>query len=148
MGLKLACKDLGTTCPYVAHGETMEELNISNDSINIIGAMDYFVTPYNSIIYTYVGQLKEIVDNPNKDEVDHVFYVPLSFFMENHPEEYEMQLVPEFMEDFPFHLIQGGKNYKFKKRSQIQYFYKYKDYVIWGFTALIIKRFIEIMKTE
>ena len=27
MGLKLACKDLGTTCPYVAHGETMEELN-------------------------------------------------------------------------------------------------------------------------
>ena len=27
MGLKLACKDLGTTCPFVAHGETMEELN-------------------------------------------------------------------------------------------------------------------------
>jgi predicted small metal-binding protein len=26
MGLKLACKDLGTTCPYVAHGETKEEL--------------------------------------------------------------------------------------------------------------------------
>ena len=26
MGLKLACKDLGTACPYVAHGETKEEL--------------------------------------------------------------------------------------------------------------------------
>lgn len=26
MGLKLACKDLGTTCPFVARGETMEEL--------------------------------------------------------------------------------------------------------------------------
>jgi predicted small metal-binding protein len=26
MGLTLACKDLGTTCPYVAHGETEEEL--------------------------------------------------------------------------------------------------------------------------
>ena len=27
MGLKLACQDLGTTCPFVAHGETEEELN-------------------------------------------------------------------------------------------------------------------------
>lgn len=26
MGLKLACQDLGTTCPFVARGETMEEL--------------------------------------------------------------------------------------------------------------------------
>jgi predicted small metal-binding protein len=26
MGLTLACRDLGTTCPYVAHGETKEEL--------------------------------------------------------------------------------------------------------------------------
>ena len=29
MGLKLACKDLGTACPFVAHGETMEELNVN-----------------------------------------------------------------------------------------------------------------------
>ena len=26
MGLKLACRDLGTDCPYVARGENMEEL--------------------------------------------------------------------------------------------------------------------------
>ena len=26
MGLELACRDLGTDCPYVAHGETFEEL--------------------------------------------------------------------------------------------------------------------------
>ena len=26
MGLKLACQDLGTACPFVARGETMEEL--------------------------------------------------------------------------------------------------------------------------
>ena len=26
MGLKLACQDLGTTCLYVARGETKEEL--------------------------------------------------------------------------------------------------------------------------
>ncbi|UCE96491.1 MAG: DUF1059 domain-containing protein [Candidatus Bathyarchaeota archaeon] len=26
MGLKLACKDLGKQCPFVARGETMEEV--------------------------------------------------------------------------------------------------------------------------
>ena len=26
MGKTLACKDLGVDCPYVAHGETMDEL--------------------------------------------------------------------------------------------------------------------------
>ena len=26
MGLKLACQDLGTVCPFVARGENMEEL--------------------------------------------------------------------------------------------------------------------------
>jgi len=26
MGLKLTCRDLGTDCPYVARGKTMEEV--------------------------------------------------------------------------------------------------------------------------
>ena len=26
MGLKVACRDLGVDCPYVAQGETMDEL--------------------------------------------------------------------------------------------------------------------------
>ncbi len=26
MGMTLACKDLGVECPYVAHGETMDDL--------------------------------------------------------------------------------------------------------------------------
>lgn len=128
--------------------ETMEELNIDEEMITYIGTMDYFISAYNSIIYSFIGELKQKVKYPNRDEVDHIFYVPLKYFMENEPEEYRMELVPEFKYDFPFDLIHGGKNYKFKKRTQIQYFYKYKDYVIWGFTALIIKRFIEIIKME
>lgn len=128
--------------------ETMEELNVTDNSIKYIGPMDYFISPYNNIIYSFVGELKERVKYPNSDEVDHVFYVPLSFFLQNAPEEYKMDLVPEFIHDFPFDLIEGGKNYKFKKRSQIQYFYRYEGYVIWGFTALIIKRFIEIIKMK
>ncbi|SHH25609.1 NUDIX hydrolase [Clostridium grantii] len=125
--------------------EAVEELGISKDSIKNIGEMDYFISPYNSIIYTFVAELTEKIDKPNKDEVDEVFYVPLKFLLENSPEEYEMELIPKFEEEFPFELINGGRKYKFRKRVQNQYFYKYKGYVIWGFTALIIKRFVDLI---
>ncbi|GAA0179219.1 CoA pyrophosphatase [Clostridium sediminicola] len=128
--------------------EAMEELNIDKKSIKQVGTMDYFISAYNSIIYSFVGELTQKIRQPNLDEVDHIFYVPLKFFMDNEPKEYWMELVPEFRYDFPFDLIHGGKNYNFSKRKQIQYFYRYNDYVIWGFTALIIKRFIEIIKME
>lgn len=128
--------------------EAMEELNIDKKSIKQVGTMDYFISAYNSIIYSFVGELTQKIRQPNLDEVDHIFYVPLKFFIDNEPKEYWMELVPEFRYDFPFDLIHGGKNYNFSKRKQIQYFYRYNDYVIWGFTALIIKRFIEIIKME
>ena len=125
--------------------EAVEELGISKHSIKNIGEMDYFISPYNSIIYTFVAELTEKINKPNKDEVDEIFYVPLKFLLENSPEEYEMELIPKFEEKFPFELINGGRKYKFRKRVQNQYFYKYKGYVIWGFTALIIKRFVDLI---
>jgi 8-oxo-dGTP pyrophosphatase MutT (NUDIX family) len=125
--------------------EATEELGISKESIKNIGNMDYFISPYNSMIYTFVAELTEKIENPNKNEVDEIFYVPLKFLLENTPEKYEMELLPTFQEKFPFDLIYGGKEYKFRKRIQNQYFYKYNGYVIWGFTALIVKRFVDLI---
>ena len=59
-----------------------------------------------------------------------------------------MRISPKFQEDFPFNMIRGGREYKFSTGKLNQYFYKYKEYTIWGFTALIVKRFIDIIKEE
>jgi 8-oxo-dGTP pyrophosphatase MutT (NUDIX family) len=126
--------------------ETEEELNINKKEIEVIGEMDYFISPYNSIIFPFVGKLKRGSIHPNKDEVDHIFKVPLKFFLENNPIAHEVEIRPHMKEDFPYHLIHGGKNYKFSRRRYNQYFYIFKDYVIWGFTAQIIKRFVEIIE--
>lgn len=127
--------------------ETEEELNISRNNIEFIGDMDYFISPYNIIIFPFVGKLINYEDiNPSKDEVDHVFKVPLKFFMENEPICHYVELRPEFTDDYPFHLINGGKHYKFARRKYNQYFYIYGEYVIWGFTAQVIKSFIDIIK--
>lgn len=128
--------------------ECMEELNVEKDDIKVIGPMDYFISPYGTIIYPFVGEIKKIEINPNKSEVDHMFKVPLKYFIENEPECYVLDFGPYLKDDFPFHLIEKGKDYNFSKGQLYEYFYTYNDYVIWGFTASIIKRFVEIIKED
>lgn len=126
--------------------ETEEELNVNREDIELIGPMDYFISPYRTIMYPFVAELHANHFNPNKEEVDHVFKVPLRYFLENEPMCYEVEIGPNLKEDFPFNLIEGGRDYKFGKGKIDQYFYLYGDYVIWGFTALIIKKFVERIK--
>ena len=126
--------------------ETKEELNLKNIDFRIIGEMDYFISPYNSIIYPYVGKLNVDTINASADEVNEIIKIPLNYFLNTEPLLYELEIVPNLKENFPFHLIKGGRNYKFAKGKLDEYFYKYKNYVIWGFTAIIIRGFIKIIK--
>jgi len=126
--------------------ETMEELNLQRDQIELIGDMDYYISPYGNIMYAFLGKLKYGQIIPNQDEVNHIFKVPLKFFLENEPMLYKMEIGPISQEGFPFHLINGGKDYKFRKGYLDEYFYEYNNYIIWGFTAQIIKSFIEVLQ--
>ncbi|WP_163191582.1 NUDIX hydrolase [Clostridium thermarum] len=128
--------------------ELKEELGLEDKDFNIVGEMDYFISPYGNMLYPFVAELYKEPNNYNTDEVDHIFYVPLEFFLKNEPECYIMKVGPHLDENFPFHMIRGGRDYKFTTDNLNQYFYKYKDYVIWGFTALIMKVFTDILKNE
>ncbi len=126
--------------------EVMEELNVSREAIDYVGESDYLITPYGMKIHVFVAKLEgqEIVEN--KDEVDHIFKVPLSFFIHNEPLLYNMEIGPTNNHSFPFHLLKMGKEYKFSKGHIKEYFYVYNSYVIWGITAQVIKSFITIIK--
>jgi len=140
--------ELGENPRETAIRETMEELNLKRDQIEIIGDMDYYISPYGNIMYAFVGKLKYGPINPNPDEVNHIFKVPLKFFLEHEPLLYKMEIGPIKQEGFPFHLINGGKDYKFRKGYLDEYFYEYNNYIIWGFTAQIIKSFIEVLQNS
>jgi 8-oxo-dGTP pyrophosphatase MutT (NUDIX family) len=128
--------------------ESMEELNLKRDQIQFIGDMDYYISPYENRLYAFVSKLDYGEINPNPDEVDHIFKVPLSFFLENEPLLYKMEIGPINQEGFPFHLINGGNKYNFRKGYLNEYFYEYNGYTIWGFTAQIIKSFIDVLKKK
>ena len=126
--------------------ETMEELGVDKEEIELIGPMDYFISPYGQTMYPFVARVNHTDFQPNPDEVDRLIFVPLSFFEKKSPLIYEIDLTAKMGEDFPYHLIENGKDYPFRKAVNKQYFYKYGDIVIWGFTAQIVKSFIDILK--
>lgn len=126
--------------------ESMEELKIKRDSFSVIGEMDYLVTPYNFIIYPYISTIKSQDITPSSDEVERILKVPLRYFMENEPNLHEVDIIQNPKEDFPYSLINKGKDYKWKTGVFPEYFYEYEGSVIWGFTALIMKRFTDIIK--
>ncbi len=130
--------------------ETSEELNIKQSQIDLIGELDYIVTPYNIIIYVYTAILREISFNqirPNPDEVDELFTVPVQYLLENKPDIYQMKVKRISEEDFPFHLIRNGTDYNWREGRYPVYFYRYRDRVIWGFTARMTENFCEIISS-
>ncbi len=125
--------------------ETCEELLIGDGDLEIYSEGDFLVNPYAAIIYTFIGEIKKdfFEISPSRDEVERIFTVPLKFFMENSPKSYSLNLRVNRSEDFPYHLIPNGENYKFKKGREEVLFYDYKGEIIWGFTAKMARRFVE-----
>ncbi len=138
----------GETPKEAALRETMEELNLKREEINYVGEMDYFITPYGSILYPFVSTIDNFPSDPSKDEVGELIKLPIEFLVNEEPYEYKMNIGPRNYDDFPFDLINGGKDYKFSEGTMPQYFYEYKNHVIWGFTARVLKEFADIIKEE
>lgn len=128
--------------------ETTEELGIARSSILQVTPLDYLVS-FGSIIYTFVAKISNDEKmNINKDEVEEVFTVPLSYLMNTKPEKYRVDFEVKPESDFPYELIQGGKDYDWRPRKLDEYFYFYEDRVIWGLTAKILTNFLSLIHTK
>ncbi|MGL5694053.1 MAG: NUDIX hydrolase, partial [Peptostreptococcaceae bacterium] len=83
--------------------------------------------------------------NINKDEVDHIFLVPIEYLLNTPPVYYEneLEVVPD--DNFPYDIIPNKENYKFQKSNYPVVFYEYNNYVIWGITARILENFLKVI---
>lgn len=129
--------------------ETIEELNIKEENINVIGELDYLISYDNMTIHCFLGiitgvNVEDIV--PNYGEVDHIFTVPLDFLLNTDPDTYYLGLKTVLNDEFPYNLIPNGRDYKFRSGKHTVMFYHYKNYTIWGFTARMTKQLIDIIK--
>lgn len=124
--------------------ETCEELLIRPEQIRIIGPSD-IMHVRNTMIYPYVGILSDYRGTFSEDEVAEVFRVPLDFFRKTVPDKYAVEAMAKPGEDFPYELIQGGRNYKWRIMKTEELFWQYEGHVIWGLTARIINAFLKLL---
>lgn len=131
--------------------ETYEEIGIKEENIEVITELDYASRISGSFVYSFLGYIKNIDYLNiifNKDEVSELFYVPLSFFMENYPQMHYVNYYVEADEGFPFHMINDGVNYNWGSIKSPVYFYNYNNYIIWGLTAKITYSLIKKLTSD
>ena len=135
----------GETASQAAIRECCEELLVSPADIEIIGPSDVFHS-FSVAVFPYAVYLKGVPLDYSRDEVDSLFTVPLQFFMDTEPEIHTIEWKVKTDADFPYRLIQGGENYKWRRQLQEEPFYIYENHVIWGITAKIISAFAGIIR--
>jgi len=126
--------------------ETCEELGLAQSQVQLIGPLDVLVGAFPLMITPFVGRIPFEAVAPNPDEVAEVFVVPLRRLYAMTPERYDVPVKAEPADDFPFHLIPGGRQYNWRTYVLPEYFYFYEGKVIWGLTARILHHFLELSR--
>lgn len=138
----------GETEVRAALRETMEEIGLPEGEIDLLGPMDFFISPFNTIIFPFVGKTDRIEFDPSPGEVAEILLVPIRFFIDNPPKVHYLKLGTFPDGDFPYDLIVNGRNYNFSSSDYPQLFWVWQGHTIWGFTARILNEFLHIMDVE
>ena len=132
----------GESIEETAVRETAEELLLAPAQIKVVGALDP-VPGVGRIVYPFVGALSSYEGTYSKEEVDHVFTVPLAFLKAYVPRASYTETVIRPAPDFPYELIPGGRDYPWHTGRTPVYFYEYGDEMIWGLTARILHAYLQ-----
>jgi len=113
------------TLMVTALRETHEELGLTSNQVEIVGAFHDYLAVTSVRVTPFVGFVKgRPALEPNPAEVAQVLEVPFNFFASNCP------VVEEVRRD--------------GQRREV-YYYDYQGEVIWGLTAAIIKDFVDML---
>lgn len=143
-------KELDATFEETAIRETMEELGIEREKIEIVSKIDtFFAHVYieNYLGLLHIDSLDEL--NINRDEVETVFTIPVDYFIDNEPEDFAIKVKSyssevdddgNLIEYFPVKELDIPERYHNSWNESFREVYVYRtEYgTIWGITALII----------
>ena len=126
--------------------ETCEELLIERGHIRNIIDMGRIDGPGGMPLRVFAGELCSYRGTFDPDEVGSTFSIPVSWFVEHEPTVYRGQLVLQPPENLPWENIPGGQAYPWHTRMHEIPFYEGTDPVIWGFTARVVRWFVDVFK--
>lgn len=135
----------GESLQACAVRETVEELRVLRQQIEVMGPGDIYISPFHLMIHPFIGIIKDYQDTFSTDEVDEIIKVPLDFFRNHQPKKFESKLITEPPEDFPYEWIPGGIKYPWAEGTYDILFYQYENWIIWGMTAQIVKSVVNLI---
>ena len=136
----------GETPKQAAIRETCEELLVTSAQIDVLAPMDGVLGPAERLIWPYLAVLSDYKGTFSRAEVDHVFTVPVDWFLTHEPEVHMSWMINEPEDDFPYELVYGGRNYSFRRKKHEMLFYPNGKETIWGATARVIHGFLHLYK--
>ncbi len=117
----------GEQLEHAALRETEEEIGIPRDAIELIGRTDDVITRTGFVVAPFVGVLRRKIDYVlQQSEVTHVYEVPIAALLDRHN--------PEI------------RHLRYRDRTYPSYFYKHPPIEIWGLTAMMLKRFLDLVR--
>lgn len=126
--------------------EAMEELLVPADNLQVIAPLDIMVTSFNTIVYPFLADLSDYHFTYNSDEVQEVFTVPFSFFLENEPEiAYSRVTTTPENPEYLYGLL-GIPSYPWGSARNSVLFYHFEDKVIWGMTAKFVDNIVRLYR--
>lgn len=134
--------------------ETCEEIGVIPEQITVLGTQGILVTPMSVVVQPYVGilEIESCAElEPNRDEVETLFTIPLTWFREHNPSIYDLPVkVHPYSENgttgerefhFPSHELDLPERYKSPWEGKIPHkiwAYRTSHGILWGLTAQIL----------
>jgi peroxisomal coenzyme A diphosphatase NUDT7 len=152
--------DLDKSSFDTAIRETIEELGVKKENINFIGHMDILVGNMGITVDPFIAEISiSGIDElkPDKEEVEKVFLLPISYFYKTPPEIYYLKL-----QVHPFYTTENGEKIDLFPARELELPEKYltpwtagkhkvlawrtAEGTIWGMTAALISEVISKIK--
>jgi len=129
--------------------ETREELGLQEAAVEVLGPLNYVVSPIGVSVYPFAGYIKNYdLIRPNHGEVEEVFVAPLDYLLAAEPLTAHMELATRPLSDFPLSLLGDSYSRDWKRRTTYPVlFYQYGGHVIWGLTARVLYGFLNVCQT-
>ncbi len=128
--------------------ETMEEIGIPPEKVEMIGPGDILYGYANYTLYTYMGIISfEAYEQARlaPEEVDEIFLVPLETFIDHPPQIQKEKIYTEISDDFPFDKIGIDETYPWRVGEWEIPIYDVQSRIIWGLTARITENIVRVL---
>ena len=145
---------------HTAIRETTEELGLTENQIEVLGRMNTLIAPMGVSVDPFIGELN--IRNLNEVKIDHneverIFTLPLSFFMNTEPVKYyvHVEVQPKIENDkgeitelLPVKKYGLPEKYEqtWKGGRHRILVYETSEEIVWGITAELVYEFCKIIK--